>query len=69
MAVLSRTDEGGKVRYEIMHEGWPANDPSEINRSGRRLHRLVDWFLSGSEILPFYVNYPHDLIDEQADVS
>lgn len=66
LAVMWRPDSE-KVHYDWLENGWPLEE-EELRTSGRRLVRLVDWFLDGNQLMPFTVNMPGELIDENAEV-
>ena len=57
-----------QLQYDFLENGWPLDD-DDLRQSRRKLHRLVDWFLSGSAVLPLSVDLPGELVDEYGDVS
>ena len=67
MAVVWRKEQK-TLHFDWLEDGWPL-EPSDVKLTRRRLHRLVDWFLSGSTVLPLAVEMPFDLVDEYAEVS
>ena len=66
MALLWRPDSQ-KVQYHWLEDGWPLEE-GELKLSGRRLVRLMDWFLDGNQVMAYTVNMPGELIDENAEV-
>ena len=56
-----------RLQYDWLETGWP-QDEEELKQSRRRLGRLVDWFLEGSNVMPFTMDMPGELYDENADV-
>ena len=55
------------MQYHWLEDGWPLEE-EELKLSGRRLVRLMDWFLDGNQVMAYTVNMPGELIDENAEV-
>ena len=57
-----------RVQYDWLEEGWPL-ELTDVQRSKRRLTKLIDLLLTSAGTLPFVVELPVELIDENGQVG